>query len=109
MLIEAIVAFALIFISTFAIYTIGQRSAPKTAQTENEQMSYACGEKIIFKRLKVNVSLYKYLIYFVIFDSAVLLLSFASLAIAGINPFMLILYLSVILASGFVLLEGGKE
>ncbi len=109
MLAEAIIAFVLIFISTFAIYTIGQRSAPKTSQSENEQMSYACGEKIIFKRLRVNVSLYKYLVYFVIFDSAVLLLSFASIAIAGINPLVLILYLGIILASGFVLLEGGKD
>lgn len=109
MLVEAIIAFILIFISTFAIYTIGQRAAPKTTQNENEQLSYACGEKIIFRRLKVNVSLYKYLIYFVIFDSAVLLLSFASIAIAGTNPLMLILYLGIILASGFVLLEGGKD
>ncbi len=106
---EAIIAFVLIFISTFAIYTIGRRSAPKTTQTENEQMSYACGEKILFRRLKINVSLYKYLVYFVIFDSAVLLLSFAATAMAGTNPLILILYLGIILASGFVLLEGGKD
>ena len=109
MIIEAIIAFALIFVATWAIYTIGKRSAPKTTISENEQASYACGEKASFHGLKVNVSLYKYLIYFVIFDSSVLLLAFASFSIAGTNPLYLILYLGIILAAGLVLLEGGKD
>ena len=109
MLVEALLAFLLIFISTAAIYILGRRAAPKTVIGENEQSSYACGEKVAFHGLKVNVSLYKYLIYFVIFDSSVLLLAFAAIAIAGINPFLLILYLGILLASGLVLLEGGKD
>jgi NADH:ubiquinone oxidoreductase subunit 3 (subunit A) len=108
-IVEAIIAFILIFILTLGIYTIGKRSAPKTATSENEQAAYACGEKATFPGLKINVSLYKYLIYFIIFDSAVLLLAFASIAIAGTNPLLLILYLGIILAAGTVLLEGGKE
>jgi NADH:ubiquinone oxidoreductase subunit 3 (subunit A) len=108
-IVEAVIAFILIFISTLAIYTIGKRSAPKTAISENEQASYACGEKVSFSGLKVNVSLYKYLIYFVIFDSSVLLLAFASFSLAGTNPLYLILYLGILLAAGLVLLEGGKE
>ena len=80
---EAFIAFILIFISTMAIYTIGKRSAPKTTISENAQSAYACGEKISFFGLKINVSLYKYLIYFVVFDSAVLVLAFASLTIAA--------------------------
>jgi len=106
---EALIAFVLIFISTYAIYAIGKRSAPKTTLSENEQSSYACGEKASFIGLKINVSLYKYLIYFVIFDSAVLVLAFASFALAGTNPLFLILYLGIILAAGLILLEGGKE
>ena len=109
MIVEAIIAFALIFVSTFVIYTLGKRSAPKTTISENEQASYACGEKVSFHGLKVNVSLYKYLIYFVIFDSSVLLLAFASFSIASANPLLLILYLSILLAAGLVLLEGGNE
>jgi NADH:ubiquinone oxidoreductase subunit 3 (subunit A) len=109
MLEELIIAFALIFFSTFAIYTLGKRAAPKTTISENEQSSYACGEKVTFHGLKVNVSLYKYLIYFVIFDSAVLLLAFASIALAGTNPLLLILYLGILLASGLVLIEGAKD
>ena len=109
MIVEALIALILIFISTFAIYTLGKRSAPKTTISENAQASYACGEKVSFHGLKVNVSLYKYLIYFVIFDSSVLLLAFASFAIAGTNPLYLILYLGIILAAGLLLLEGGKD
>jgi NADH:ubiquinone oxidoreductase subunit 3 (subunit A) len=108
-LLDASVAFLLIFISTFAIYTIGKRSAPKTTISENEQSAYACGEKATFPGLKITVSLFKYLIYFVIFDSAVLVLAFAAFSLAGTNPLFLILYLSIILAAGLVLLEGGKE
>ena len=106
----AIIAFVLIFISTYAIYAIGRRSAPKTKISDNEQMAYACGEKAAFHGPKMNISLYKYIIYFVIFDSAVLLLAFASVAIAGTyNPILMIVYLGILLASGYVLLEGGKE
>ena len=106
---DSIIAFIIIFICTFAIYSLGKRSAPKTTVSENEQASYACGERATFHGLRINVSLYKYLIYFVIFDSAVLVLAFAAFALANTNPYLLILYLGIILAAGLVLLEGGKE
>jgi NADH:ubiquinone oxidoreductase subunit 3 (subunit A) len=109
MILEAIIAFVLILIATGAIYLIGHRAAPKTTQTEAERSAYACGEEVSFHGLKITVSLYKYLIYFVIFDSSVLVLAFASFALAGTNPFLLVLYLGIILAAGLVLLEGGKE
>src|SRR5665647_1973120 len=106
---EAFIAFILIFISALAIYTLGKRSAPKTTISENAQSAYACGEKVSFFGLKINVSLYKYLIYFVIFDSSVLVLAFAALNLVSINPLLLILYLGIILAAGLVLVEGGKD
>ena len=109
MLEEAILTFVLIFICTVVIYALGKRSAPKTVISENEQASYACGEKATFHGLRINVSLYKYLIYFVIFDASVLLLAFASFSLANTNPLFLILYLGIILAAGLVLLEGGKD
>jgi len=107
---EALIAFVLIFVSTYVIYALGKRSAPKTTISENEQAAYACGEKVAFRGVKINVSLYKYLIYFVIFDSSVLVLAFGSFSIAGTtNPLLLILYLGIIFAAGLVLVEGGKE
>lgn len=110
LIISAVIAFILIFAVTLVIYNLGKRSAPKTTISENEQAAYACGEKVSFPRLTINVSLYKYLIYFVIFDTSVLLLAFAAFAVSGFaNPLMLIVYISIILAANFVLLEGGKE
>ena len=109
MLVEALIAFVLIFVSTLVIYALGKRSAPKTTISDNEQAAYACGEKVTFHGVRINVSLYKYLIYFVIFDSAVLLLAFASFSLTGTNPLFLFLYLGIILAAGLVLLEGGKD
>jgi len=107
-ILEAILAFALVFIATYAIYAIGKNSAPKTSISENEQAAYACGEKVTFQGLKINVSLYKYLIYFVVFDTSVLFLAFASLVILEANPLLLVLYLCIILAAGIVLFDGGK-
>jgi NADH:ubiquinone oxidoreductase subunit 3 (subunit A) len=106
---KAIIAFVLIFITTLAIYTIGKRSAPKTRNSDNSEMAYACGEKAYFHGLKINTSLFKYIIYFVIFDSAVLLLAFASTSLSVTNPLLIILYLGIILAAGFALREGGKD
>ncbi len=109
MIVEALIAFVLIFVSTYVIYILGKRAAPKTVISENEQAAYACGEKVTFQGLKINVSLYKYLIYFVIFDASVLVLAFAAFTITATNPLLLIIYLGIILAAGLVLLEGGKD
>ncbi|MCL2477219.1 NADH-quinone oxidoreductase subunit A [Candidatus Bathycorpusculum sp.] len=109
MIVEAFLAFILIFTATLAIYAIGKRSAPKTTLNDDDQDSYACGEKVIFQGLKINVPLYKYLIYFVIFDSSVLVIAFAAFAISAANPLLLILYLGILLAAGVVLLDGGKD
>jgi NADH:ubiquinone oxidoreductase subunit 3 (subunit A) len=105
----ALLAFVLIFVSAYVIYALGKRAAPKTTISENEQAAYACGEKVAFHGLKINVSLYKYLIYFVIFDSSVLVLAFASFSLLSTNPLLLILYLGIILAAGWALMEGGKD
>jgi hypothetical protein len=74
MLVEALIGFLLVFISVYVIYTLGKRSAPKTTISDNAQASYACGEQASFQGLKINVSLYKYLIYFVIHPCFYLLL-----------------------------------
>ena len=112
LIIAGLIAFTLIFVSTLIIYNLGKRSAPKTSISENEQASYACGEKVIFRGVRINVSLYKYLIYFVIFDSSVLVLAFASFGLVGpnhLNPLLIIIYLGIILAAGLVVVDGGKE
>jgi NADH:ubiquinone oxidoreductase subunit 3 (subunit A) len=106
---ESAIAFALIVITASIIYALGRRAAPKPIQSENEQAAYACGEKATFHGLKVNVSLYKFLIYFVIFDSSIIVLAFATLTMQGKNTILLILYLFMMLASSLILLEGEKD
>ena len=106
---ETLIAFLLIFASALFIYMLGRRAAPKHAQSDAERSEYACGEKAPIQRLKINVSLYRYLIYFAIFDSSVLLLAFSALSAEGVNVTLLILYLFIMLAASLVLLEGGKD
>ena len=108
MLFETLIAFLLILAAASFIYVLGRRAAPKHAQSETERAEYACGERAPIQRLKINVSMYKYLIYFAIFDSSVLLLAFAALSAEGLNVTLLILYLFVMLAASLVLIEGGK-
>ena len=109
MLVESIIAFILILATASVIYALGRRVSPKPVQSESERSTYACGENVVFSGLRVNVSLYRFLIYFVIFDSAVLLLAFAALTPPGTNPLLLILYLFMMLASSLLLFEGGKD
>src|SRR4030042_4378315 len=99
MLFESTVAFILILLATSVVYLIGRRASPKPIQSEDERSTYACGEKSVFQGPRVNISLYKFLIYFVIFDSAVLLLAFAALRTTGINTVLVILYLFMMLTS----------
>jgi len=109
LLVESAIAFILIVAAAAFVYALGRRAAPKTVQTVGERSVYACGEKVAYPKLKVNVSLYKYLIYFVILDSSVLLIAFASFMGQGINVPLILLYLFMMLASSLLLFEGGKE
>ena len=106
---ESIIAFLLILSAALFIYALGRHASPKPTQSENERAEYACGEKAPIQRLKINITLYRYLIYFAIFDSSVLLLAFAALLGKETNVPLLITYLSVLLASSLILLEGGKD
>ena len=105
---ESLIAFLLILTAALLIYVLGRRASPKRVQSENERAEYACGERAPIQRLKINVTSYKYLIYFAIFDSSVLLIAFSALFVQGTNVPLLILYLFIILASSLILLEGGK-
>ena len=58
MIIDALIAFILIFVSTYLIYFVGKKSAPKPVISENQQDAYACGEKVSFQGIKIDVQLY---------------------------------------------------
>lgn len=105
-MIEPIIAFLLVLFITSVIYVLSKKLVPNTLLNEEQNAMYACGEKVVSKRLMVNVSLYKYLIFFVILDSPALILAFAALALEIISPFALLIYLGIILAADALLLGG---
>jgi NADH:ubiquinone oxidoreductase subunit 3 (subunit A) len=106
---EFVAAFILVFLVSSLIYILSRWLSPKHVQSENEQATYACGEKAAFPKLKINVSLYKYLIYFVVLDSSVLLIAFASLALSAANMVLFMFYLLIVFASSFLLIGGGTQ
>jgi NADH:ubiquinone oxidoreductase subunit 3 (subunit A) len=109
MLLESTLALILIVAAASLIYVLGRRAAPNPTQSENERLTYACGERAPIQKQRITVSLSKYLIYFVVLDSAVLLLAFATIITQGVNMPLLVLYLSLLLASSLILFEGGRD
>jgi NADH:ubiquinone oxidoreductase subunit 3 (subunit A) len=106
LIVESLFAFLIILIVSSLIYLFSRLLTQKTSASEEKNSMYACGEKVFSKRLLVNVTLYKYLIFFVIIDSPALILAFAALALEMINPFSLLIYLAIILAADLLLLGG---
>ena len=106
MLVESLVAFLIILVLSALIYLSSRLLTQKSPASKEKSAMYACGERMPTKRLLVNVSLYKYLIFFVIIDSPALILAFAALAFEMISPFALLLYLGIIFAADMLLLGG---
>jgi NADH:ubiquinone oxidoreductase subunit 3 (subunit A) len=106
LLVESLAAFLIILVLAVLIYLSSRLLAQKSPDNEEKSAMYACGEKVFSKRLLVNVTLYKYLIFFVIIDSPALILAFAALALEMISPFALLIYLGIILAADLLLLGG---
>lgn len=104
---ELVSAFVLMLIASFTVYLLGCLLSIKSGCNGNGKSAYACGEKINFIGLKVNISHYKYLVYFVILDSSVLLMAFASLALRMANTLPFMIYMVTIFVTSLLLLEGG--
>jgi NADH:ubiquinone oxidoreductase subunit 3 (subunit A) len=85
----------------------GRWLSVKSARDRKGESTYACGEKASFHKLRINVSLYRYLVYFVVVDSSILLVAFASLKLQSTNVLFLMLYLTIVLVSSLLLFEGG--
>ena len=107
--VELVTAFILISAVSFLIYMFGRWLSPKSEQGGDGKSTYACGEKASFPELKINVSLYRYLVYFVILDSSVLLVAYASLALSAANVVLFVFYLLMMLVSSFLLVGGGGD
>lgn len=106
MIVESIVAFLVILVLSSLIYLSSRLLKQKSPSSKEKNAMYACGEKVATRRLLVNVTLYKYLIFFVIIDSPAMILAFAALAMEMISPFALLIYLGIILVADLLLLGG---
>lgn len=88
---------------------VGHFLSPRSRRSGDGKSAYACGERATFHKLKIGVSHYRFLVYFVVLDSSVLLVSFASLALHTTNALLFLFYLFILLVSGFLLFEGGDQ
>jgi NADH:ubiquinone oxidoreductase subunit 3 (subunit A) len=107
--IELATAFILILVASLLIYMFGRWLSPKSRQGGASKSTYACGEEAAFPALRVSVSLYRYLVYFVILDSSVLLVAYASLAPSAANLGLFALYLLMMVVSSFLLVGGDDQ
>lgn len=108
-IVEYILAFCLILGASTLMLYFGNRLAPETSDREQGKVQYACGEKPFKFSQRLQVSLYKYLVYFLIIDSSLLIIAFAVFDFAFLDPIPLLVYLSALLVSVFLLLDGGEE
>jgi hypothetical protein len=87
---------------------LGSRLAPKPEDRESGRVQYACGEKPIRISQRLQASLYRYLVYFLVIDSSLLIIAFSVFAVALVNIIPLAMYLSIILVSVVLFLDGGE-
>jgi NADH:ubiquinone oxidoreductase subunit 3 (subunit A) len=109
MIVELMVTFVLILALSCLIYLFGCLFSAKPMRNGDGKSAYACGEKADFSKLRISISHCKYLIYFVILDSSVLLVAFASTALQAANVLSFILYLLIVFMSGLLLFDGGDH
>jgi NADH:ubiquinone oxidoreductase subunit 3 (subunit A) len=108
-LVEYLIAFFLILGASSLVCLLGNRLAPKTNNRELGRVQYACGERPLKIPQRMQASLYKYLLYFLIIDSSLLILAYAALDIVYLNPIPLVIYLSTILVAVFLFTDGGEQ
>ena len=95
--------------ASLLIYFLGIRFAPKVEDRESGKVQYACGEKPVLVSQRLQASLYRYLVYFLVIDSSLLIIAFSVSEVAVVNMLPLMLYLSITLVSVILFLYGGDQ
>jgi len=103
-----VVAFTAVLMSSIGIYLLSKLKSARAPRNREKVSMYACGEKIRSGRVLINITLYKYLVYFIILDSSVLMMAFASLVTNPASLLPLMIYLSTVLAAVLLLAFGGE-
>ena len=84
------------------LFLAAKQLAPVVSSKIDTSM-YACGEDLPHRSLRVNLSNYQYIIYFIILDAAVPLILFGALVFWGVPPIMLVMYLGLLGVSTVVM------
>lgn len=101
-----IIAFVAIFMSSIIIYMSGVALSRRNVRNEpGKRIPYACGERLASLTSRVVVSLYKYIIYFILFDSSLIIIAFASAALNPFNVWFFVIYIFLLFISSALLLE----
>ncbi|RLE50860.1 MAG: hypothetical protein DRJ21_01285 [Candidatus Methanomethylicota archaeon] len=78
LILAAPIAFIIILVVFLLMYLSGNLMAPKHEHTPDELEPYACGEKFPAERLQMSIQLYRFALYFTIFDVAAFILALAT-------------------------------
>lgn len=90
-----------------AIYVFSVILSRKSFRNEpDKKMPYACGERLASLTSIVVITLYKYVIYFIILDSSLAILAFASMALNHSNIWFFSIYVLMLLISSLLLPRG---
>jgi NADH:ubiquinone oxidoreductase subunit 3 (subunit A) len=106
MLIEALVAFVIVLSVSLAFYATACLRRPSLSPEDPRRSTYSCGENVRYNRFKISVTFSQYLVYFVILDSAALLIALSALASDALNPLAAIIYLLTVFAAVALLRRG---
>ena len=106
MLAELATAFVSILAISLLVHLAVRFRSRNLQQSQDKTSAYFCGEKPVSGRFRVSNTYYQYLAYFMIFDSASLLVLLSTTGTASLDPRFLIIYLLAMMATIFVLLKG---
>jgi hypothetical protein len=102
-IVESTVVFVLLLAVALLFYLVCRRVAPKAAGSRNERFCAGGGE-FLPQKLGFNITVSRCLPY-----SSHLLLAFATLFTGAINMPVFLLYMGIMVVSGLLVMEGGKE
>ncbi|MEM3479069.1 MAG: NADH-quinone oxidoreductase subunit A [Candidatus Bathyarchaeia archaeon] len=103
---DFIVALVAIFMFSITIYVSGVALSRRSVRNEpSKKIPYVCGERPASLTSRVVVSLYKYVIFFIILDSSLVIIAFASTALNPFNIWFFSIYVLLLLISSTLLME----
>ena len=105
---KALLAFLIVLGTCAMLFVSSGGRSRRSAKDKQKTAMYACGERAVHQTLRITVTSYKYLIYFMVFDAPVILVALSSLAASIVNLVLLLAYLFAAFIA-LLLLTGGSD